>query len=220
MIKKKNVKIIAIIGFILYTLFIVSINNVLVNNKISHINYNVATANSNSNLVSNYIREGITIGGVTGTLKVESAGLSAYPIGSYYWSSNATNPSEIFGGEWEQIKDTFVLAAGDNHNVGETGGEETHILTQQELPNYQLPETSLTGSFGDVYAGSSLIANGVFSSYTTVTNRYYSQISQSGPNAWRVYQFNGTHTHNSGGSNMAHNNMPPYLVAYCWKRIA
>lgn len=220
MFKRKSIKIIVIFGFFLYTFFIISINNILVNNKISQINYNVGTANSSSTLVSNYIKEGITLGGITGTLKVENAGLSAYPIGSYYWSSNSTNPSELFGGEWEQIKDTFVLAAGDKHNIGETGGEETHTLTQKELPNYNLPSTSLTGTFGDVYAGSEQTANGVFSSYTTITNRYYQQISQSGPNAWRVYNFNATHSHNSGGSNVAHNNMPPYIVAYCWKRIA
>ena len=38
--------------------------------------------------------------------------LKAYPIGSYYWSENETNPSELFGGEWAQIKDVFLYAAG------------------------------------------------------------------------------------------------------------
>ena len=30
-----------------------------------------------------------------------------YPVGSYCWSSNNTNPGTIFGGTWEQIKDKF-----------------------------------------------------------------------------------------------------------------
>ena len=47
-------------------------------------------------------------------------------IGSYYWSSNSTNPGTIFGGTWEQIKDKFVLAVGDTYTaVDITGGEAT-----------------------------------------------------------------------------------------------
>lgn len=45
-----------------------------------------------------------------------------HPVGSLYWSSNPTNPSELFGGTWTQIKDKFVLSAGDIYNVNDTGG--------------------------------------------------------------------------------------------------
>lgn len=54
----------------------------------------------------------------------------AHPIGSYYWSSNNTNPSTLFGGTWTQIKDRFVLAAGDG-----LGGV---VPTQSQWDNNEL----------------------------------------------------------------------------------
>lgn len=59
-----------------------------------------------------------------------------YPIGSIYMSVNNLNPSEVFGGTWEQIKDKFLLSSGDNYDLGDTGGEATHTLTAAELPSH------------------------------------------------------------------------------------
>ena len=46
-----------------------------------------------------------------------------YPVGSIYMSVNATSPASLFGGTWEQLKDRFLLAAGDTYAAGSTGGE-------------------------------------------------------------------------------------------------
>lgn len=60
-----------------------------------------------------------------------------YPIGSIYMSINEVNPSILFGfGEWEQIKDTFLLASGDNYSLASIGGEATHSLTVEEMPSH------------------------------------------------------------------------------------
>lgn len=61
-----------------------------------------------------------------------------YPIGSIYMSVNSTNPSQIFGGTWEQIKDRFLLACGNTYSNGATGGEANHILTIAETPTHSL----------------------------------------------------------------------------------
>lgn len=45
-----------------------------------------------------------------------------FPIGYTYISFSDVDPSLLFGGTWQQIKDVFLLAAGDNSNVGEVGG--------------------------------------------------------------------------------------------------
>ena len=57
--------------------------------------------------------------------------LDAHPIGSYYWSSEEISPSVLFGGQWEQVKDRFILAAGP---VGDVGGDAEHILPIDEMP--------------------------------------------------------------------------------------
>lgn len=60
-----------------------------------------------------------------------------YPIGSIYMSINEVNPSILFGfGEWEQIKDRFLLASGDNYSLASIGGEATHSLTVEEMPSH------------------------------------------------------------------------------------
>lgn len=49
-----------------------------------------------------------------------------YPIGSIYISVNSTSPSTLFGGEWTQLKDRFLLGAGSTYIAGEKGGTTTH----------------------------------------------------------------------------------------------
>lgn len=48
--------------------------------------------------------------------------LDVYPVGAIYMSVNSTNPSTLFGGTWEQIKDRFLLACGSSYANGATGG--------------------------------------------------------------------------------------------------
>lgn len=59
-----------------------------------------------------------------------------YPVGSLYWSSQNTNPSSLFGGTWVQIKDKFILSAGDTYSNGATGGTATFTLTTANLPSH------------------------------------------------------------------------------------
>ena len=59
-----------------------------------------------------------------------------YPLGSLYWSSKNTNPATLFGGTWVQVKDKFVLAAGDTYKAGATGGSASVNLTTANLPNH------------------------------------------------------------------------------------
>lgn len=121
-----------------------------------------------------------------------------YPIGAIYLSVSATNPATLFGGKWEQIKDRFLLAAGDTYSNGSTGGEANHILTIEEMPSHKHQIKTNNDDFNNSAGGGN---------YGT---------THDGANSW--YNTNW-YTENSGG-NAAHNNMPPYLTVYMWKRVA
>lgn len=121
-----------------------------------------------------------------------------YPVGSIYMSVNNVNPSEFFGGTWEQIKDRFLLACGTTYSNGVTGGEATHKLTVNEMPSHNHGiDTSINASSWNGSNNSLGRLNG-----GTVE-----------------YKAGAPWIYNTGGS-QAHNNMPPYLAVYVWKRTA
>ena len=59
-----------------------------------------------------------------------------YPVGCLYWSSDNTNPSQLFGGTWTQIKDKFILAAGDTYTNGSIGGASSVTLVISQIPSH------------------------------------------------------------------------------------
>ena len=73
--------------------------------------------------------------------KVKNVGLTLYPVGSIYISTNDTEPKNIIGGTWERIKDTFLLCAGDSYSAGSTNYvQEATVINNTErssnLPPY------------------------------------------------------------------------------------
>ena len=121
-----------------------------------------------------------------------------YPVGSIYMSVNSTNPSNLFGGTWTQLKDRFLLGAGSTYTNGSTGGEASHTLTVNEMPSHSHPQ------YVTVSSGGSLSANCDYDSYSSGNARKSAQNISTG---------------NTGGGN-SHNNMPPYLVVYMWQRTS
>lgn len=64
-----------------------------------------------------------------------------YPVGSIYISTLSANPKDLFGvGEWEPIKDRFLISAGENFEVGNTGGSTSHTHTLEN--GYAMIETT------------------------------------------------------------------------------
>ena len=128
--------------------------------------------------------------------------LRIYPIGAIYMSLVSTNPSTLFGGTWEQLSGQFLLASSSTHTAGSTGGSETVTLTIDQMPSHShkplyMDTTSYKlrnrGNFG---GGS-----------------YSSAVTTEGTSDNNIF------TANTGGGK-AHNNMPPYLAVYMWKRTA
>ena len=137
-----------------------------------------------------------------------------YPVGAIYMSMEATNPSKLFGGLWERIGvGRMLISAGGGDGqviddntykgrgqttgitadvtffpVGETGGELDHTLSIAEIPSHN----------HDAHIGSQkAFASGNAAGYKDAT---------------------GKKVTGSIGGDEKHNNMPPYLAVYMWKR--
>ena len=125
-----------------------------------------------------------------------------HPVGEYYSSSNPTNPAELFGGTWEEVHGRFLFAEDDAHPAGSTGGEESHILTEAEIA----PHKHAMAYSPDASAADTGFSYGIADGNATNSA------------GGRGYASNlGTF---SAGGGQPHNNMPPYLAVYTWKRTA
>ena len=131
-----------------------------------------------------------------------------YPIGSIYISVNDIDPSGLFGGTWEQLTETFLFAAstigksnptypanGNSYNTAKNG-EATHTLTVKEIPSHRHTISRISKQVESGTSYSRITLDGTELSYTNYTGG------------------------DENGNTVPHNNMPPYLTVYMWKRIA
>ena len=155
---------------------------------------------------------------VNGTLKINNTNIFdlIYPVGSFYISAKSTNPAILFGGTWEQIQGRFLLGRSSSYPVGSMGGEATHKLTASELP--------LHGHYLGQQGNTSRMLPTNYSTNDPSHEYYVTEVESSGSTylkptvTWGGYLIAGTLTNTP--YDQPHNNMPPYLSVYIWKRTA
>ena len=146
-----------------------------------------------------------------------------YPVGSIYMSINETNPSELFGGEWERIKDTFLLASGDTYDSGSTGGSADSVVVSHNHTQLGHTHEPSNTAFKFLGATTNISING--------TKRAFPSSSSDGhhfvytdDNTGGINEYDTTSsvapTINSNGVSGTGKNMPPYLAVNVWVRIA
>lgn len=138
--------------------------------------------------------------------------LDIYPVGSIYMSIDSTDPSNYFGGTWERIQGKFLLGANDaieEYNAGKLGGEVAHKLTVNEMPSHNHYPSDKGANWvpSTPYFSRRNIALGNSGIYVPAPD-------SAGISGWK---WGGT---SFVGGGQAHNNMPPFLSVYVWKRIS
>lgn len=136
---------------------------------------------------------------------------AVYPVGCLYWSSDNTNPATVLGiGTWTQITDTFILAAGSTYTPAAQytaqAGEASHQLAESEMPAHTHGVAG-DGRFYSTRGSNTSEISGLTSGGS------FSESGETGGVRRTRYT-------DSTGNGDAHNNMPPYLVRYCWERTA
>lgn len=145
----------------------------------------------------------------SGKIDLSSLWDQIYPVGSIYITVNATNPSVLFGGTWEQLKGKFLVgidSSDTDFNTSEkTGGSKTHTNI---LNDDGYAKINFSAATPNVYQRRISTPTWNETAYTNVGS---------------VIKTDGIGESNYGigldGSTGNGSSLPPYLAVYMWKRI-
>ena len=130
--------------------------------------------------------------------------LDSYPVGSVYISFVSTSPASLFGGKWTQIRDRFLVGAGDSFTASSTGGASSVTLRNENLPNMQVTPSRSTDRFVTM-CGQDESPDGF--------------ITPAGSGTLPLY-WGGNWGTKALGSGSAFSTLPPYQAVYMWRRTA
>ena len=124
-----------------------------------------------------------------------------YPVGAIYMSTASISPASIFGGTWTRLYDRFLVGGGCDYSIGSTGGEKTHKLTTTEMPAHTHYANNYKGGTNYIVHHCSNVTTGI-------------KFTSGGGRGEILAALDST------GGGAEHNNLPPYLAVYMWKRTA
>jgi len=165
------------------------------------------------------------------TAFVQAAIVAAYPVGSIYMSTVATNPGTLFGfGTWVAYgAGRMPISVDGTYTAGSTGGSATTTLSTTNLPSHTHTFSATTGSPSTSlnhqhYVGSNDSTAGYGGD---AGNREFVQNYNAGNGPATYTNFADlSHTHDvSGttggtGSGTAVTTISPYIAVYMWNRTA
>lgn len=162
--------------------------------------HNLSVGSYMVSVINSLVWKNQTVSSLPSEAKTITPNQDQFPINSIYLSVGSTSPASLFGGSWTQLKDRFLLAAGDTYTNGATGGAATVAITKAQMPRHNHANGDEYGSghrapVWNYGSGGDRLLIGSGNGYTISTP---------------IYE----------GKGEAHNNMPPYLVVYVWKRTA
>ena len=163
---------------------------------------------------------------------IKGASEFIYPVGAYYWTSDANfNPNNSFSGAWEKIDAGVTLvSAGTGYTVttgtAKDGGSPDAVVVEhnhtQNEHHHGSASTAANAALMTIAGAGTDIGLGEIrvTAVTTGTN-YVPRSSASGVDFIRTVQTSDTTATNiKTGVAGTKKNMPPYKCAYCWHRVA
>lgn len=145
-----------------------------------------------------------------------------FPAGAVYMSLAPTDPSKLFGGQWQALNEGRVLlGANSSYPAGSKGGETSHRLTTSEMPSHSHSASlSSAGSHYHRTFGTGNKDGGGFGTNSQSCMGCWGDWD----NPWFNTSSAGSHSHSvslySAGGSSSHNNMQPYLAVYMWTCIS
>lgn len=132
-----------------------------------------------------------------------------YPVGIYQSFSTNFDPNTHFEGTtWERVYDAFLYSVPQGQTANVTGGEKTHTLTVEEMPEHRHPE------WVDVSTSVPVPLVSTNGTGPTLSSGYYFKLDSTATTNGKQVETSST------GGGVAHNNMPPYQGCYTWRRTA
>lgn len=192
-------------------------------------------------------RDGQTLN--VGSINTDAAKLeavdAAYPVGAIFMSAIATNPNTQLGiGQWQAWGTGRVPIGVDDgqveFNVPEkVGGSKTHTLTLSEIPRHThtgaphthsithdhentplqyrySATTTTTGSDNRITDIEDLVGSAGLPKTASLNNIQFTGSS----GAASFSGSSGPAGGNADSTTQPHNNLPPYITCYMWKRTA
>lgn len=149
-----------------------------------------------------------------------------YPVGAVYLSAEPDSPASLFGGTWERIMDRFLLGAGDAYAAGSMGGEETVALATEQMPSHthtptdNTPGTSIYNQYGMQVLRHLSSASTLRAQVAKGSDYYVNAANPKASDYGSLDDVSVMYKTGATGGGAAHNNMPPYLAVYMWKRVS
>lgn len=147
------------------------------------------------------------LNGVTSALQTQINNI--YPVGSIYMNAtNATNPNTLLGfGTWVRFGEGRMVISQHSSNsrwnsAEETGGSEAITLTSSQIPSHRHTIATQSAPEVEYYGGAE----------TSIQEFQDGSLAPGGTTSTYYTGYTG-----SGGS---HDNMPPFITVYMWKRTA
>lgn len=119
------------------------------------------------------------------------------------------------------LRNRFIVGAGDQYKLSATGGEDKHILSLAEMPSHNHDASSAVGYFrgrSNAFYGkgpsNTLGWNTASGCFSVVESGLRSEGNADSNRTEYVIKFDGSKIVKSQGDSQAHENRPPYYALY------